>query len=95
MSADDRIVGRRATGGLDMSFVLTRDMARRHGVDLSVALYEGFLTRADFVAMIDRCRACPGTPEDCRDYHEDHAAATVAPPWCANRAILEGLRDLG
>jgi Family of unknown function (DUF6455) len=74
--------GARLTSDLDLHLYLTREMARRHGVNLSEAMHQGFLTRADFAAM------------DCQDYQEDHQAATAAPPWCANKAVLEGLRDL-
>ncbi len=81
-------------GDLDLHFFLTRAMAHRHGVNLSEAMHQGILARSDFAAMIDRCRRCPGTPADCPGFHEDHAAATVAPDWCANRSVLEGLRDL-
>jgi hypothetical protein len=79
---------------LELHLYLTRGMARRHGVNLSEALHQGFLTRADFAAMIDRCQACPGSPADCRDFQEDHQSATAAPAWCANAPVLEGLRDL-
>lgn len=78
----------------DLHLYLTRGMARRHGVNLSEAMHQGFLTRADFAAMIDRCRACPGSPADCRDFQEDHQNARAAPDWCANGPVLEGLRGL-
>jgi Family of unknown function (DUF6455) len=86
--------GARLTSDLDLHLYLTREMARRHGVNLSEAMHQGFLTRADFAAMVARCRDCPGAATDCQDYREDHQAATAAPPWCANKAVLEGLRDL-
>ena len=79
---------------IDMHFYLTRTMARRHGVNLSEAMHQGFLTRADFAAMITRCRDCPGGPADCRNFQDDHENATAAPEWCGNAPVLEGLRDL-
>jgi len=79
---------------IDLHFYLTRAMARRHGVNLSEAMHQGILSRHDFAAMIDRCRCCPGAPAGCREYQEDHANAAAAPDWCANRPVLEGLRDL-
>jgi antirestriction protein len=94
MSAIETKRRRPDLSAVDQHLLLTRDMARRHGVDLSVAMYQGFLTRLDFAAMVTRCRECQGTPEDCRDFQEDHQNATAAPDWCANRAVLEGLRDL-
>lgn len=83
-----------AHNDIDLHFFLTRAMAMRHGVNLSEAMHQGILSRPDFAAMIDRCRCCPGSPADCRDFQEDHAKATAAPGWCANRAVLEGLRGL-
>ncbi len=79
---------------IDLHFHLTRAMALRHGVNLAEAMHQGILARPDFAAMIDRCRRCPGAPADCRNFQEDHVAAATAPDWCANGAILEGLRDL-
>ena len=84
----------RAANALEEHFHLTRTMAMRHGVNLSEAMHQGILTRPDFARMIDRCRDCPGTPADCRDFVEDDQNGTAAPPWCANAAILEGLRGL-
>lgn len=85
---------RRFADDIDLHFYLTRAMARRHGVDLSEAMHQGILTRLDFAAMITRCRDCPGGPADCPEFQEDHDTATEAPDWCANKAVLEGLRDL-
>ncbi|MBS0565617.1 MAG: hypothetical protein JSR87_14450 [Proteobacteria bacterium] len=79
---------------LDLHFLLTRAMARRHGVSLSEAIRQGILSRADFDAMIHRCRTCPGAPADCAELAEDHEAAGAAPDWCGNRQVLEGLRGL-
>ncbi len=91
----DRITAPRLPPGeLDRHFFLTRAMARRHGVNLSEAMHQGILTRTDFAAMITRCRDCPGAPADCHDFAEDHDQGTVAPDWCANKAVLEGLRGL-
>ena len=53
---------------IDMHFYLTRAMARRHGVNLSEALNQGLLTRADFAAMVSHCADCPGGPADCRPH---------------------------
>jgi hypothetical protein len=85
---------RSATNALEEHFQLTRAMARRHGVNLSEAMHQGILGRPDFAAMVDRCRACPGSPADCRGFVEDDLNGTAAPPWCANAPILEGLRGL-
>jgi hypothetical protein len=81
-------------GAIALHLYLTRRMALRHGVSLSQAMRQGILARADFADMVSNCRVCPGAPERCRDLIEDHDAAAVAPEWCANRTILEGLRGL-
>lgn len=90
----DGRAGGRLASDLDLHLYLTRGMARRHGVNLSEAMHQGFLTRADFALMVDRCRACPGSSADCRDFQEDHANGQIAPAWCANAPVLEGLRGL-
>lgn len=82
------------SGELDRHLFLTRAMARRHGVSLSEAMHQGILDRADFATIVDLCRDCPGAPADCHDFVEDDDQATAAPDWCANKAVLEGLRDL-
>lgn len=79
---------------VDLHFYLTRAMARRHGVSLSEAMRQGILSRSDFAEMIARCRACPGSPAGCDGFDEDHDCGTAAPDWCANQAVLEGLRGL-
>lgn len=79
---------------VDLHFYLIRGMARRHGINLSEAMGLGILSRPDFAAMIELCRNCPGAPAGCREFQEDDADATTAPPWCANGPIIEGLRGL-
>lgn len=94
MSAAPRLREALPSDELDLHFYLMRAMARRHGVDLSAAMQAGILSRADFAAMIVRCRDCTGAPGDCREHAEDEAEGAAAPPWCANAGILDGLRGL-
>lgn len=94
MTHVDRRDPENPTSELELHLFLTRSMARRHGVNLSEAMHQGFLTRIDFAAMVDRCRSCPGSPADCRDFQQDHENALAAPDWCGNAPVLEGLRDL-
>lgn len=84
----------RSPGEIERHLFLIRAMARRHGVSLSQAMQEGILTRADFAAIVDRCRLCPDGAGVCAGLPDDHAVTDAAPLDCANRAVLEGLRGL-
>lgn len=84
----------RSPGEIERHLFLIRAMARRHGVSLSQAMQEGILTRTDFAAMVDCCRACPDGAEVCAGRPDDHDTADAAPQDCANRAVLDGLRGL-
>ncbi|MFD2174488.1 DUF6455 family protein [Rhodobacter lacus] len=80
-------------GNVDLHFWITRGIARRMGVNLSEAMQDGALTQADFADMILRCRECQGV-DGCMTYLSGNDAAGSAPDWCANRAMLTGLRAL-
>ncbi|MBZ4021264.1 hypothetical protein CKO11_02140 [Rhodobacter sp. TJ_12] len=81
-------------GNVDLHFWITRGMARRMGVNLTAAMQEGFLTQADFAAMILRCRECPGV-DGCMAYLSSSSPAQgETPDWCQNRAILHDLSEL-
>ncbi len=73
-------------------YFLTDRAARRHGVDLAVALASGLMSAEDFRAILAACRVCvdaAGTEAAPRD-----ACADKTPESCANRAILDGLRGI-
>ena len=72
-------------------YFLTPDFAERHGVDLGGAIHGGILTIEDFVAVLQSCRECQ---DGSGRRHEHPEGNEAAPDWCANRAILEGLRGL-
>jgi len=73
---------------------MTRGMARRLGVNLTEAMLEGTLTRADFAQMINRCRDCKGT-EGCLDYLSERSGKFAsAPDWCSNVALLRELSEM-
>jgi len=78
-------------GAPQLPYFLTQDLGERHGVDLGGAIQDGLLTLEDFVAVLASCR-------DCQDgsgrRHEHPEGTDVAPAWCANRTVLEGLRGL-
>ncbi|MCB2117398.1 MAG: hypothetical protein KDE00_14155 [Rhodobacteraceae bacterium] len=77
----------------DLPYFLTEAETRRHGVDIGDAMQTGILTVEDFRALLAACSACDdgralrGAPG-----HDRRAA--VSPDWCANRAVLEGLRGV-
>jgi len=74
---------------------LTRGMAARVGVSLDAVLHEGTLTRGDFAGMVTRCRSC-SQPADCLAFQSAGGALCAeAPEYCANRALLAELQDLG
>jgi hypothetical protein len=74
---------------------LTRGMARRFGVDLTVAMHEGLLSRRDFAELITRCRLCEAGPALCYTALATPVEAPASPPdYCASRDLLIGIRDL-
>lgn len=62
----------------------TRTMARRLGVDLPRAVFDGWLTRRDLDTLVCACAAC--SRPACRP---DAAAQTAG---CTNASSLESLR---
>lgn len=82
------------TGDIDLDFWIARGMARRMGVNLSDAMFEGMLTRADFAQMVERCHSCPRS-HACLAYlanpvGEDPAVSGTLP--CDNAAAMMALR---
>ncbi|MDI3336549.1 DUF6455 family protein [Defluviimonas aestuarii] len=77
----------------DMPYFLTDAETRRHGVDIGRAIQSGMLTAEDFREILAFCRDCHEGPAVRREPGHDRLA-DCAPDWCANRAILEGLRGL-
>lgn len=75
----------------DIPYFLTPEFAERHGVDLGGAIHGGLLTLEDFVAVLQSCRECQ---DGSGRRHEHPEGLEAAPDWCANRAVLEGLRGL-
>lgn len=82
-----------ALGNVDLNFWMVRGMARRMGVNLSEAMYEGRLSRAGFASMVECCRTCPNA-DQCLAYL---AAASPARPGpqaiaCRNAKEIAALR---
>jgi len=69
---------------------LTRGMGRVLGVNLTDAVVDGWLSRAELADLVDRCQAC-GRAEDCTRWLARHVAADALPSFCANKSPLEAL----
>ncbi len=80
-------------GASDLPYFLTEAETRRHGVDIGGAVQSGILTEGDFRQMLAFCRECRDGGDLRRVPGHDRLAAAT-PDWCANRAVLEGLRGL-
>ncbi|MGL6212184.1 MAG: DUF6455 family protein [Paracoccaceae bacterium] len=70
---------------------LTRAMARRQGIDLATAVFDGWFTRSEFDHLIAACTAC-GKEARCSDWLSTSPATPTLPAYCANKSGLEGLR---
>lgn len=79
----------------DLYFWVTRGIARRAGVGIDAAMHDGHLSRAAFLRMVERCRACPRAGE-CLAYLADPHGAdpSRAGTPCENAVILAELRAL-
>lgn len=77
----------------DLPYFLTEAETLRHGVDIGRAMQSGLLDPEDFRAILAACRECDdGRVLRCEPGHDRLAVA--APDWCANHAVLEGLRGV-
>ncbi|WP_146010270.1 DUF6455 family protein [Acidimangrovimonas sediminis] len=76
---------------VERGYWMTQGMARVAGVNLTQALLDGWLDRAELETMVGRCGACRRC-EACTAWLA-RAVPTVAPPeFCGNRGGLERLR---
>lgn len=73
-----------------MAWGLTRGMARVLGVSLPTAVVEGWLSRAELAALVDRCQAC-GQKTACTAWLASAASAPCLPVFCPNKRDLEVL----
>lgn len=76
-------------GDSDLNFWIVRGVARRLGVSVSDAMYDGWLSRAAFAAMVERCRAC----READGCLAAMAEPTGGVPACQNARELRALRD--
>lgn len=69
---------------------LTRGMGRAVGVNLTDAVVEGWLSRAELAVLVDRCQSCDRSAE-CTDWLARHVTAAALPAFCPNKAGIESL----
>lgn len=73
------------------AFWQTLAMGRVSGVNLSAAVVEGWLARAEFARLVQRCAAC-ARQDDCNRFlAEPLPWPRPAPGFCANSAGLAAL----
>lgn len=73
-----------------MAWGLTRGMARVLGVNLPGAIVDGWLSRAELAALVDRCQVCTQQPA-CTAWLAHAASAPCLPVFCPNKRDLEVL----
>jgi hypothetical protein len=78
-------------GDAGLHFWVVRGVARRMGVNVNEAMYEGRLSRVQFDAMVARCRACPRAG-DCLSCLAADADLPAQVPGCVTVRDLAGLR---
>ena len=69
---------------------LTRGMARVAGVNLTGAVIEGWLSRAELAEMVDRCQSCTAS-DACTGWLSHCARSATLPAFCRNKAEIEAL----
>jgi hypothetical protein len=69
---------------------LTRGMARISGVNLSRAVVEGWLQRAELDRLVTRCATCQMASR-CEGWLVQSGAARTMPEFCPNKPGIEAL----
>lgn len=69
---------------------LVRGMARRAGVDLPRAVFDGWFSRAELAGLVARCEA-GSCAADCLGWLSQGHHPASPPPFCAIRAELSAL----
>lgn len=72
-----------------LAWARTDGMARRAGVDLTGAVFDGWLKRTELASLIAGCQTCL-TPGECETIRQG-ATARDLPGFCAIRAELRAL----
>lgn len=69
----------------------TRGAARVVGVNLTGAVLEGWLARAELAALVQVCQGCDSL-QPCTDFLAHTVRAETLPGYCPNKAAIESLR---
>lgn len=69
---------------------LTRGMARISGVNLSHAVVEGWLQRAELDRLVTRCAGCRQSAS-CEGWLATSGPARSMPEFCPNKPAIEAL----
>ena len=69
----------------------TRGAARVVGVNLTGAVLDGWLDRAELAAMVKACHDCSAS-EPCTDFLARTVSSEALPGYCPNKAAIESLR---
>ena len=72
------------------AWCLTRDMARITGVNLSHAVVEGWLQRAELDRLVTRCAGC-SEAASCEGWLATSGRARSMPDFCPNKPAIEAL----
>lgn len=79
-------------GGADpRAWGFTRGAARVLGVNLTGAVLDGWLRRAELTALLQVCQGCVSAIP-CADFLARTVTADALPRYCPNKAALESLR---
>ncbi len=74
-----------------ITWALVRGMARRAGVDVPAAVFEGWLSRSELASMVTRCQTA-NCSKSCMDVlATPHCAAMTPPAFCAIKSDLDAL----
>lgn len=73
-----------------LAWGLTRGMARVLGVNLPSAVVEGWLSRKELGALVDRCAAC-SQKSACTAWLATAISTPCPPVFCPNKSALEVL----
>jgi hypothetical protein len=74
-----------------VAYGLTRGMARSVGVNLIEAVTDGWYSRRELEALVDRCASC-GQQLRCSAWLAVTPRTTSLPVYCANKSEIEALR---
>jgi hypothetical protein len=69
----------------------TRGAARVVGVNLTGAVVDGWLSRAELSALVQACHGCKSS-SPCTDFLARTVRAETLPGYCPNKAAIESLR---